>query len=90
MPAINQPPELFEIEAVLPEADDPEKETFVIRTPLQGTYCLQGTYEVREFLSDHHVDEKRIAFAIEELGRTRQVKVSNPQRRRHGKTKSVA
>ena len=71
MPAINLPPELFEIEAVSPEADDPENETFVIRI------CLQGTYEVRAFLSDNGVNEKRIAFAIEELGRTGQVMVRN-------------
>ena len=75
MPAINNlSPELFEIEAVSSEADDPEDETFVIRMR------LQGTYEVREFLSDQGVDEKQIAFAIEELSRSRQVKVWNMQR----------
>ena len=63
-------PEFFEIEAASPEFDEPENETYVIRMR------LQGTYEVRWFLSDHGVDEKRIAFAIEELSRTRRVKVS--------------
>ena len=74
MPAINLLSELFEIEAALPEANNLENQTFVIRMRVQGS--LQGTYQVREFLSDHHVDEKRIAFAIEELGRCRQVKVT--------------
>jgi len=75
MPAINNlSPELFEIEAVSPKADDPENETFVIHKR------LKGTYEVREFLSDQGVDEKQIAFAIEELSRSRQVKVWNMQR----------
>ena len=84
MPAINLSPELFEIEGVSPDVDDPVNETFVIRMR------LQGTYEVREFLSDQGVDEKRIAFAIEELGRSRQVKVWNRQRHLHGRTNSVA
>jgi hypothetical protein len=38
---------------------------------------LQETYEVREFLSDQGVDERWIAFAIEELSRSRRVKVRN-------------
>jgi len=76
MPASNLDSELFEIEAASPEANNLENETFVIRMRVQGTYRLQGTYQVREFLSDHHVDEKRIAFAIEELSRRRQVKVT--------------
>ena len=77
MPAINPSPELFEIEAVSPEAGDPENETFVIRMR------LNGAYEVRSFLSDQGVDERRIAYAIEELGRSRQVQVRNePKRRR--------
>ena len=67
--AINPTPELFEIEAVSPEATEPENESYVIRMR------LNGTYEVRSFLSDHGVDEKRIAFAIEELSRTRRVRV---------------
>ena len=71
MPAINVSPALFEIETASPEADDPENEMFVIRMR------LQGTYEVREFLSDHGIDEKRIAFAIEELSRNKRVKVSH-------------
>ena len=71
MPAINVSPALFEIETASPEADDPENEMFMIRMR------LQGTYEVREFLSDHGIDEKRIAFAIEELSRTKRVKVSH-------------
>jgi hypothetical protein len=79
MPAINLSPELFEIEAASPEAGDPENETFVIRMR------LQGTYEVRAFLSDNGVNEKRIAFAIEELSRTKRVKV-----RRQTKTELAA
>jgi hypothetical protein len=54
--------------------EDPEYETFVIHMR------LKGTYEARVFLSDQGIDEKRIAFAIEELGRSRQVKVWNLQR----------
>jgi hypothetical protein len=76
MPAINLSPELFEIEAASPEAGDPENETYVIRIR------LNGTYEVRSFLSDSGVDEKRIAFAIEELSRTKQVKVRNQLQKR--------
>ena len=71
MPAINPAPELFEIEAASPEADEPINQIYVIRMR------VQGPYEVRSFLSDNGVDERRIAFAIAELGRSRQVKVSN-------------
>jgi hypothetical protein len=71
MPAIDPTPELFEIEATSPETHEPETESYVIRMR------LRGTYEVRSFLSDNGVDEKRIAFAIEELSRSRQVKVRN-------------
>ena len=71
MPASNPTPELFEIEATSAEADDPENETFVIRVR------VEGMYEVRSFLSDNRVDERRIAFAIEELGRSRRVRVRN-------------
>lgn len=71
MPAIGPTPELFEIEAASPETHEPENESYVIRMR------LRGTYEVRSFLSDNGVDEKRIAFAIEELSRSRQVKVRN-------------
>jgi hypothetical protein len=76
MPARNPTPELFEIETVSSEAHDPEHDIYVI------CMRLQGTYEVRSFLSDNGVDEKRIAFAIEELSRTGQVKVRNrPQKK---------
>jgi len=79
MPAIDPIPELFEIEAVTPESSEPNNESYVIRMR------LKGTYEVRSFLSDNGVDEKRIAFAIAELGRSRQVKVGNQmQKRRTG------
>jgi hypothetical protein len=71
MPANNPRPELFEIEADSPESREPQNETYVIRMR------LQGAYEVRSFLSDLGVDERRIAFAIEELGRTKQVKIRN-------------
>lgn len=76
MPAINPIPELFEIEAVAPEATEPNNESYVIRMR------VNGTYEVRSFLSDNGVDEKRIAFAIAELGHSRQVKVRNQLRKR--------
>lgn len=76
MPAINLAPDLFEIEAVSPEVSEPENESYVIRMR------LQGTYEVRSFLSDNGVDERGIAFAIEELSRTRQVKVRNQLQKR--------
>ena len=69
MPAANQTPQLLEIEAASPVAHEPQNESYVIRMR------LQGTYEVRSFLSDIGIDEKRIAFAIEELSRTRQAKV---------------
>ena len=69
--------ELFEIEALSLEASEPGNENYVIRM------YLKGTYEIRSFLSDNGVDEKRIAFAIEELGRSRQVRVRNePAKRR--------
>jgi hypothetical protein len=71
MPAIHPAPELFEIEAASPEACDQQDESYVIRIH------LEGTYEVRAFLSDNGVDEKRIAFAIAELGRSRRVIVRN-------------
>ena len=71
MPASNPTPELFEIETVSSEAHDPEDASYVIRLR------LRGTYEVRSFLSDNGVDERRIVFAIEELGRSRQVEVRN-------------
>jgi hypothetical protein len=70
MPATTAAPESFVIEAVSPESQEPENESYIIRMQ------LQGTYEVRSFLSDNGVDEKRIAFAIEELSRNRQVTVT--------------
>jgi len=76
MLAINPAPELFEIEAAS-EGFEPENESYVVRMR------LQGTYEVRSFLSDNGVDDKRIVFAIEELSRSGQVKVSSqPQKTR--------
>ena len=76
MPANNLIPELFEIEAASPIAGEPENESYVLRMR------LQGTYEVRSFLSDIGVDERRIAFAIEELSRTRQAKVKKESQKR--------
>jgi len=76
MPAINLAPELFEIEATSPEAAEPENQTYVIRMR------MQGPYEVRSFLSNNGVDERRIAFAIAELGRSRLVNVRNQANRR--------
>ena len=64
MPAIYSSPEVFEIEAATPEACDLQHESHIIRMR------LEGTYEIRAFLSDHGVNEKQIAFAIEELGHT--------------------
>ena len=64
-------PKSFEIEAVSPEIREPKNESYIIRMR------LNGTYEVRSFLSDLGVDEKRIARAIAELGHTKQVTVSN-------------
>jgi hypothetical protein len=74
MPAINPAPDSFEIEAASPEASEPENESYVIRLR------LQGMYEVRSFLSDNGVDERRIAFAIEELGGSRRVRVRNKRK----------
>ena len=71
MPATDPASEVFEIEADSPEAREPENESYVIRMR------LNGAYEVRSFLSDQGVDERRIAYAIEELGRSRRVKVRN-------------
>lgn len=76
MPATNLIPELFEIEAASPIAGEPENESYVLRMR------LQGTYEVRSFLSDIGIDERRIAFAIEELSRTRQAKVKKESQKR--------
>jgi hypothetical protein len=76
MPAINPAGELFEIEATSPEAVEPENQTYVIRMR------VQGAYEVRSFLSNNGVDERRIAFAIAELGRSRQVNMGNQANRR--------
>lgn len=71
MPAMIAAPKSFEIEAVSAEVREPENEGYIIRIR------LNGTYEVRSFLSDLGVDEKRIARAIAELGHTKQVTVSN-------------
>lgn len=72
MPAINTAPELFDIEAASPEVLEPENESYVVHMR------LQGTYEVRSFLSDVGIDERKIAMAVEELSRRRRVTVSNP------------
>ena len=64
-------PKSFEIEAVSAEIREPGDESYIIRMR------LNGTYEVRSFLSDLGVDEKRIARTIAELGHTKQVTVSN-------------
>jgi hypothetical protein len=69
MSRINSAPELFEIEADSPEADEPENQTYTIRMR------LLGPYEVRSFLSDQGVDDRRIALAIEELGHSQRVQV---------------
>jgi len=71
MLVIDSAPELFEIETISSETCDPQDESYVIRIR------LEGTYEVRAFLSDQGVDEKRIAFAIAELGHSRHVSVWN-------------
>lgn len=71
MPATTTVPELFVIEAAAPKPEDPENQNYEIR--LQ----LRGTYEVRSFLSDSGVSDRRVAFAIEELSRTGQVTVKN-------------
>jgi hypothetical protein len=49
----------FVIEAVPSEAD-----TYTIRVR------VRGMYEVRSFLNDNGISDRRIALAIEELGRS--------------------
>ena len=61
MPAIIAAPECFVIEAVSRGTQDPEDESYIIQVQ------LKGAYEVRSFLSDNGVNEKRIAFALAEL-----------------------
>ena len=73
MPTSNPAPQLFEIEIIPSETGDPQGESYVIRIH------LEGTYDVRAFLSDNGVDEKRVALAIAELGRSRHVSVWNLQ-----------
>jgi len=81
MPA-DPSPELFVIESVPQSADEPEEENFIIRTALsdgQWTVSpieMKGTYDVRWFLNDKGIDEKRIAHAIAELTRGKRVRVS--------------
>ena len=69
MPAIIPAPESFVIETVSHEVQEPENESYVIRLR------LKDAYEVRSFLSDNGVNEKRIAFAFAELSRKGQVTV---------------
>src|SRR5215469_9791565 len=69
MPAKTSAPELFEIDAVSPDTQEPERDSYMVRMR------LEGTYGVRAFLSDNDVDEKQIAFAIEDLSRTGHVTV---------------
>ena len=72
---------LFIIEATSEENREPIKEKYLIRTrQSSGQWTivatdLTGIFEIRCFLSDHGVDAKRIAFAVEELSRSRHVLV---------------
>jgi len=60
----------------------PEDENYIVLTRLNGNWTttpvgLKGILSVRWFLKDNCVARKRIAFAVEELCRTRETEVSN-------------
>lgn len=67
------------------QANDPVPEWFEIETRENETFvilaCVQGTYDVRWFLDANGVDERRIACAIAELGRSKRVKVRKHEAR---------
>ena len=81
MPA-NSLREVFVIEAASQEGHEAREERYVVRTQLnqsQWTVAptdIMGIYDVRWFLNDNGVEDKDIAFAIEELSRRKRVTVS--------------
>ena len=81
MPA-NFVPEVFVIETASQEVHEPGDERYVIRTQLsngqwtEASTDIIGVYDVRWFLNDNGVNDKDIAFAIEELSRRRRITVS--------------
>ena len=75
-------PEVFVIEAASQGVHEPGDERYVIRTQLSNGQWTEtstdiiGICDVRWFLNDNAVNDKDIAFAIEELSRRRRVTVS--------------
>ena len=82
MPRFPHQPELFVIEASSPGSDEPATSNYVVHTRLRnGNWkrnptTLAGMYEVRLFLDDRGVEDKKIALAIEDLSLNRKVQVN--------------
>jgi len=77
--------EFFIIDQVPPETDEKDAQpTYLIRVrDRNGQWRtapvdIAGILEVRSFLDSHNVDEKRIALAVEELGRNGHTMVIGP------------
>ena len=76
--------EFFIIEVVSAKTNDTHAQTYVIRirdrnghwrtTPVD----IASILEVRSFLDSRNVDEKRVAIAVEELGRSGHAMVIGP------------
>jgi hypothetical protein len=75
-------PERFVIEAISTLPQNPAVESYTVRTQLRsgrwtmGFTSLAGLYEVRLFLNDKGIENKKIALAIEELSQRRRVQVN--------------
>lgn len=75
--------QFFIIEAVSHEPLEPASETYLIQTHLDdgvsraAPRTLTGIANVRWFLNDNGVDERRVALAVEELSARRHVMVSS-------------
>lgn len=75
--------EFFIIESAY-QSVQADRETYVVRVrDSKGQWktapmSLTSTLDVRSFLDSKHVDEKRIALAVEELGRSGHVMVIGP------------
>jgi len=80
---INPDMKFFIIEATSEEKREPLREKYLIRTrQSNGQWTivatdLNGIFNIRRFLNERGVDEKRIALAVEELSRSGHVLVSS-------------
>jgi hypothetical protein len=77
-------PELLVITATSPRPRKPQRETYIAHARLRGgkwtsAMHLQGTSQLKGFLKNNRVDEKKADSAIAQLSITRGIILSNVQ-----------